>query len=153
MDVTVVLRELKEGDLPILFEHQADPEAARMADFPSRERDAFMAHWAKLMADEAVTKRVILFGGKVVGNIASFDRDGQREVGYWIDRGHWGDGIATGALAEFLKIETGRPLHACVAKHNIASARVLQKCGFTVRGETGVFVAAAIGCGRFAELG
>ena len=106
-----------------------------MADFPSRDRDAFMAHWAKLMADEAVTKRVILFADQVVGNIASFDRDGQREVGYWIDREHWGMGIATRALAEFLQIETKRPLYACVAKHNIASARVLQKCGFTICGD------------------
>jgi RimJ/RimL family protein N-acetyltransferase len=32
----------------------------------------------------------------------------------------------------FLAIEKERPLHAHVAKHNPASRRVLEKCGFTV---------------------
>ncbi len=130
-----LLRELSEGDLSVLFEHQADPEAARMAAFPSRDRDAFMAHWAKLLVNDAVTKRTVLFEGRVAGNIVSFDRDGHREVGYWIGREHWGKGIATAALAEFLKIETTRPLYAYVAKHNVASTRVLQKCGFSICGD------------------
>jgi RimJ/RimL family protein N-acetyltransferase len=29
-------------------------------------------------------------------------------------------------------LEQRRPLHAGVAKHNLASIRVLQKCGFTL---------------------
>src|SRR5205085_7095250 len=44
--VRVALRPVRESDLPVLFEHQADPEAARMAAFPSRDRQAFIAHWA-----------------------------------------------------------------------------------------------------------
>jgi RimJ/RimL family protein N-acetyltransferase len=32
-------------------------------------------------------------------------------------------------------MEVRRPLYAGVAKHNVASIRVLQKCGFTVIGE------------------
>jgi hypothetical protein len=42
-----VLREVVEADLPVFYEHQRDREAAAMAAFPARERDAFMAHWAK----------------------------------------------------------------------------------------------------------
>src|SRR5207244_9942675 len=34
------------------FEHQLDAEATRMAAFPSRDRDAFMAHWARIMSKE-----------------------------------------------------------------------------------------------------
>ena len=46
-----------------------------------------------------------------------------------------GKGIATAALAQFLtKIET-RPVFAHVAKHNFASIRVLQKCGFQLARE------------------
>jgi len=45
MDVT--LRKVTEEDLPLFFEHQLDAEATRMAAFPSRGLDAFMAHWAK----------------------------------------------------------------------------------------------------------
>ena len=39
--------------------------------------------------------------------------------------------MATEALFAFLCLEPTRPLHAGVAKHNVAaSIRVLQKCGF-----------------------
>jgi len=41
-----------------------------------------------------------------------------------------GRGVATEALSAFLCLEPIRPLHAGVAKHNGASIRVLQKCGF-----------------------
>ena len=44
----LVLREVINSDLPIFFEHQRDPDAARMAAFSSRDHDAFMTHWAKL---------------------------------------------------------------------------------------------------------
>ncbi len=67
MKSEVRLREVTEADLPILFEHQSDPEAARMAAFPSRDREAFMAHWARILADPKVTARTILFEGRVAG--------------------------------------------------------------------------------------
>ena len=41
----VQLRDVVTADLPIFFEQQLDPEATQMADFPSRDRDAFMTHW------------------------------------------------------------------------------------------------------------
>jgi RimJ/RimL family protein N-acetyltransferase len=53
-------------------------------------------------------------------------------VGYWIGKEYWGRGIATAALQEFLTHLKMRPLHAYVAKHNKASIRVLEKCGFKV---------------------
>jgi RimJ/RimL family protein N-acetyltransferase len=118
-------------DLPISFAHQMDPEANRLAAFTPRSREEFMAHWAKIVADESVVKKTILFGGEVAVSIVSFDRDGQREVGYWIDRRYWGKGIATDALAQFLDLVEDRPLYAHVAVHNAASIRVLEKCGFT----------------------
>jgi RimJ/RimL family protein N-acetyltransferase len=58
-----------------------------------------------------------------------------REVGYWLGREFWGKGIATRALVEFLKVVAERPLYARVAKHNIASFRVLEKCGFKLQRE------------------
>jgi RimJ/RimL family protein N-acetyltransferase len=51
-------------------------------------------------------------------------------VGYWIGREFWGRGLATRALAELLGMVNARPLHAYVAKSNVASIRVLEKCGF-----------------------
>lgn len=94
-----------------------------------------MAHWAKIMADDSVVLKTILFNGQVAGNLVSFEISGEREVGYWIGKEFWGKGIATKALAEFLDYVKIRPLYAHVAKHNMASRRVLEKCGFTVIGD------------------
>jgi RimJ/RimL family protein N-acetyltransferase len=112
-----------------------DPDAVTMAAFPSREQDAFMAHWTKIMADDANIIKAIIHDGEVAGSITSFQMMGEREVGYWIAKEFWGKGIATQALKKFLDIEKTRPLFGHVAKHNIASRRVLEKCGFTVIGE------------------
>src|SRR5262249_50057568 len=62
----VVLRKVEVEDLPTLFEHQFDPEANRMADFPARDREAFMAHWAKILADPSATVRTVLLDGVIV---------------------------------------------------------------------------------------
>lgn len=131
----VLLRDVLDSDLPILFAHQLDPDATRMAAFKSRDKDAFMKHWKKIMGDDTVVKKTILFGGHVAGNIVSFAHSGEAHVGYWIGREYWGKGVATRALSQFLGHATARPLYARVAKHNVASIRVLEKCGFTVCGE------------------
>ncbi len=131
----VSLREVRVSDLPVLFAHQLDPEATRMAAFPPRNREAFMAHWAKIMADPACAIRTILLGEDVVGNIGAWTAGADRCVGYWIGREFWGRGIATAALAQFLQCEATRPLTARVVQHNAASIRVLRKAGFTQVGE------------------
>lgn len=128
----ILLRDVIESDLPIFFEQQLDPDATAMAAFPARDRDSFMAHWAKIMADESVILKTILCDSQVAGNIVSWEQEGEREVGYWVGKEFWGKGIATKALAEFLTQVKTRPLVAHVAKHNVASRRVLEKCGFTL---------------------
>jgi RimJ/RimL family protein N-acetyltransferase len=135
--VAVRLRDVAEDDLPIFFEHQDDPVANRMAAFPARDREAFMQHWTThVLGDDAVTKRTIVVNEQVVGNIVSFEMSHERLVGYWIGRDHWGKGIASRALSLFVAdVDTRRPLHAHVARHNPASIRVLEKAGFEIVGE------------------
>lgn len=135
MTTRVSLREVEAGDLPAFYDHQLDPEATRMAVFSARDRDAFMTHWAKSMADATSTLRAIIFEGKVAGNIVCWEQSGQHTVGYWIGRDYWGRGVASEALSQFIAQVKLRPLVAHVAKHNVASLRVLQKCGFVVSGE------------------
>ncbi|HMJ07330.1 MAG TPA: GNAT family N-acetyltransferase [Chthoniobacterales bacterium] len=103
-----------------------------MVAFKSRDRTAFDQHWAKLLADDSYLARTVLVDDEVAGNIGSWLSDGKRDLGYWISRSFWGRGVATEALAAFLRVEQTRPLNAGVAKHNAASLRVLQKCGFTL---------------------
>jgi RimJ/RimL family protein N-acetyltransferase len=134
----LVLREVEDRDLSVLFEHSRDRDAIRMAAFTSPEADdrtKFERRWARLRSDGSTTNRVVEIDGRVVGHIASFDLEGHREVTYWIGREDWGRGIATRALQEFLQLEASRPLYAGAASDNAASIRVLTKCGFRVVGE------------------
>jgi len=134
----ITLRDVTKEDLPIFFEHQLDAEATQMAAFPGRDRDAFMAHWAKIMnkeTNQAGILNTILADDTVVGNVVYWEAAGEPNIGYWLGKIHWGKGIASAAVAQFLtKIET-RPVYAHVAKHNFASIRVLQKCGFQLARE------------------
>jgi RimJ/RimL family protein N-acetyltransferase len=126
----VRLREVRAEDLPVLFAQQLDPEAVRMAAFPSRDEAAFHAHWAKILADTRNITRAIVAGDRLAGYVCAFDLDGERHVGYWVGRELWGQGIGSRALALLLAEEPFRPLHAHVARHNLGSIRVLEKCGF-----------------------
>jgi RimJ/RimL family protein N-acetyltransferase len=129
-----VLRDVEEGDLDAFYAQQREPQATRMALFPARDREAFYAHWQRILTDETVTKKTIVHDGEVAGNVLCWPQDGQHLVGYWLGREFWGKGLATRALAELVDEVTARPLHAWVAKSNVGSVRVLEKCGFVVAG-------------------
>jgi len=135
----VMLRDVEETDLPIFFDYESDPTANYMAAFAAKnpaDRGAFDAHWRRILSDEAIMKRTILFEGYVVGSVASFiDQEfGKQEVTYWIGREYWGKGIATKALSKFLGELKVRPIYARASKDNTASIRVLEKCGFKITG-------------------
>ena len=74
----VLLRDVREDDLATFFEQQLDPLATAMADFPARERDAFIALWRKILRDDTVATRTVLHDGLVAGNIVSFGELGAR---------------------------------------------------------------------------
>ena len=125
-----VLRDVAEADLDIFFEQQRDPEATAMALFPARDREAFDAHWRRLLADDSLVTRTIVDEGAVAGNVGCWEQHGRWLVGYWLGRQFWGRGLATAALAELVEELDQRPLYAWVASSNVGSIRVLEKCGF-----------------------
>jgi RimJ/RimL family protein N-acetyltransferase len=139
MDGDLSLRDVLEADLPVFFAHQLDPEAQAMAAFTPRDpadREAFMARWRRILADPTKISRTIAVDGQVAGSISSYQDEGRTEVTYWLGRDYWGKGLATRALAEFLeRADPTRPIHARVAKDNVGSLRVLEKCGFRIVGE------------------
>jgi RimJ/RimL family protein N-acetyltransferase len=134
------LRDVAGDDLPIFFEHQFDSDANYMAAFTATDpsdREAFTDHWKRILADETVFIKTIVSDGRVVGHVLSYEETGKPEVSYWIDKAYWGRGIATWALHAFLKsVNKTRPIYARVAKDNLGSIRVLEKCGFRGVGET-----------------
>lgn len=135
MSVDILLRELKDTDLPIFYVQQLDPTANYMAAFTTKDPtdwEAFDAHWKRIRSDNTIIHRTILFEGNVVGYVAHFIQFGEPEITYWIGKEYWGKGIATAALAQLLKIIPVRPLYGRAAKDNQASLCVMEKCGFVV---------------------
>lgn len=141
MKPRVSLRPVETDDLPIFFLHQLDPEAAKMAAFPSRQREAFFAHWnTHVLGNPANACRTVIANHQVAGNICAWTdaTSKERYIGYWIGREFWGRGIGTAAVSQFLQVEPTRPLNACVVKHNLGSIRVLEKAGFVRTGEEAI---------------
>ena len=125
-----VLRDVAETDLDVFYEQLLDPVATAMAIFPAWDREAFDAHWRRLLADDSLVKRTIVDAGAVAGNIGCWKQDGRLLVGYWVGREFWGRGLATAALSELVGETPERPFHAWVVSSNVGSIRVLEKCGF-----------------------
>ncbi len=139
---TVALRDMIQADLPVLFEQQADPQAVHMAAFTSErptDREAYMAHFRKVLGNPSIVKKTVLCNGEVAGSILKFELFNEPCIGYGLGREFWGRGIMTRALTEFLKGVSERPLYARAAHDNAASIRVLQKCGFTITGKDHFF--------------
>ena len=107
----LTLREVRDEDLPLLFEQWADPVAVHMAAFTApdhMEWDAFERRWPRLRADETILNRAIVVDDEVAGTIGSWGDPGEREVTYWIGRSYWGRGIATEALVRSWPPSNGR---------------------------------------------
>lgn len=82
-------------------------------------------------------------GGTLAGGIGyTLHQDVERigaEVGYWLGRAFWGRGITTSALRlltahAFAGHPELRRLWAVPFARNVASARVLEKCGYRLEG-------------------
>ncbi|MCK7590661.1 GNAT family N-acetyltransferase [Subsaxibacter sp. CAU 1640] len=130
---TIHLKPTKLQHLDILFEFQADKEAGYLAAFMPKDptdKQAYITKYTALLTDKTVNNQTIFLGDTIVGSIAKFVMFGDAEVTYWIDRTFWGQGIATGALQQFLLQETIRPLYGRTVFDNYGSQKVLEKCGF-----------------------
>jgi RimJ/RimL family protein N-acetyltransferase len=136
----LLLRDVVNDDLPIFFAQQVNKEANHMAAFTAKDptnQEAFTAHWHRILADATVIIKTIICAGQVAGSVSSYEDEGKPEVTYWLGKEYWGKGIATWALQAFLAhTNKRRPIYARVAKDNLGSRRVLEKCGFTVINES-----------------
>jgi RimJ/RimL family protein N-acetyltransferase len=81
-------------------------------------------------------------GGKLIGVVGAdsleLGMSHRAEIGYWLARPYWGQGIMTDAVGTYVRyafreLEVSR-LTAHVFEFNSASARVLEKNGFILEG-------------------
>jgi ribosomal-protein-alanine N-acetyltransferase len=130
---SITLRATEVNDLDALFNFQSDEEAGYMAAFVNenwQDKDAYLAKWNKLLADETIKIRTVLLDNKVVGSVLIWQLMGEPQISYGLGRAFWNKGVATNALQQFLAIFPDRPLFGRAAFDNIASMKVLAKCGF-----------------------
>lgn len=132
MDLQVQLRLISRDDLAAMFEFQLDEDSNAMAVTFPRDHSSFMKLWDSTLANASVTARAIEYNSLLVGYISCFAVEEKINIGYWIERSHWGKGIASVAVSSILKVDVRRPVYAQAARSNAASIRVLEKCGFRV---------------------
>lgn len=83
--------------------------------------------------------RAIVVDDALVGGIGLGPRpSGDEEIGYWVGKPFWGQGIATHAVGAFLavldELGIGGRIEARTVASNRPSQRVLEKNGFVYRG-------------------
>jgi len=108
---------------------------------PYTRRDA-RAFLASVVGARPETSFAIEVDGGVVGGIAfRVQTDVERigaELGYWLGEAYWGRGITTAAVRAVTDLAFGghdlRRVFALPFAQNAASARVLEKAGFTLEG-------------------
>ena len=141
----LVLRRPRFDDADAIFtRYAADPDVTRYVGWPTHktvdDTRAFLAfsegHWAQWPAGAYLAWS--RDDGKLLGSTGLlFETRRRAMTGYVLARDAWGRGYATEALTAMLHVAllTGvQRLYAlCHADHR-ASARVLEKCGFSLEG-------------------
>jgi [ribosomal protein S5]-alanine N-acetyltransferase len=139
------VRSWRPGDAASLVEHANNRKIwLNLRDrfpHPYTARDA-RAFLKSVLAARPETNFAIDVDGAAVGGIAfHVQSDVERigaELGYWLGEKFWGRGIATAAVRAVTEHALAtHALHRVFAlpfAHNRASARVLEKAGFTLEG-------------------
>jgi RimJ/RimL family protein N-acetyltransferase len=142
---TCTVRPWRDGDQPSLVRHANNRNVwLNLRDlFPHPYTPADADAWiARNLAADPITNWAIVVGEEACGGIGiTLGQDVHRrtaEIGYWLGEAHWGKGVVTEALVAvtdhcFATFDIDR-LHADVYDHNAASARVLEKAGYTFEG-------------------
>ena len=108
--------------------------------FPHPYTRADAEAWVAIAAGAAPQHFAVEVDGALAGGIGftpyEDERSGSGFFGYWLGRGYWGRGIGTDAarmFSQYVFRDGGlRRLEATVFAPNVASARVLEKCGFAL---------------------
>lgn len=131
--IEITLRRSANPDLELFYLFQLDEEAIYLAAFTSKDatdKQAYLNKYSKFINDPTINMQTVIVDGRIVGSISKFELEGRSEITYWFDKNYWGKGIGSATLKKFLTIENSRPIYGRVAFDNIASQRVLEKCGF-----------------------
>jgi RimJ/RimL family protein N-acetyltransferase len=144
----LILRRLRESDLPSFCHYRSDPRVARYQDwvaFPEGEGLRFFSEQAKLHPDVAGTwfQMAIELAetGELIGDCGLhtlLEQPRQVEIGFTLSIAHQGNGYATEAVACLLDYVFGRlDKHRAIAvvdTRNVPAVHVLERVGMRREG-------------------
>ena len=139
----LILRRWKESDAEDLYEYAKDPDVGPIAGWPphtsveeSREiiRNVFSASEAYAVCLKENNKAIGAIELKLNGHTDMTERDDECELGYWIGKPYWGQGLIPEAAMEMIRhgfedLEM-RAIWCGYYEGNEKSKRVQEKCGF-----------------------
>jgi RimJ/RimL family protein N-acetyltransferase len=140
------LRPFCADDASAFVALAGDLSVARMtSDIPHPLTEADAAPW--LRCEPGEVRYAIEYQGRLIGGVGYFRRpSGAGELGFWIGRPWWGQGLATEATrAVVLYGFTSGGLQAFSSSHfvdNVPSRRVLLKLGFESIGQASMWCVA-----------
>ena len=142
------LRPWRESDAEVLFKYASDPEVGPRAGWPPHKNvEESLEIIQKFFSNDYTWAVELKETGEVIGCVGYLPSslsnlkigESECEVGYWIARPFWNEGICTEALQLVIdhcfQKKGFTVLWGSFFPSNPASGRVMEKCGFTDTGE------------------
>ena len=143
----LLLRAPQRTDAASIARALSDYEVSRMlARVPSPYLPEDATDWLSGLShglgDECFAFMLVC-DGEVVGNVGFDWRERGLEIGYWLARAHWGQGLmseaVSAALIWYFEAVPGGEILSGVLSDNPASLRLQEKLGFAVTGLSEIF--------------
>ena len=139
----LLLRRWEESDAESLFEYAGDPDVGPIAGWPAHQsvqesldviRNVFNGREAYAICLKTDGKAIGAIELKLNGHTDMTEREDECELGYWLGKPFWGQGIMPEAVREILRraFEDIGMTKVWVGYYegNVKSKRVQEKCGF-----------------------
>jgi RimJ/RimL family protein N-acetyltransferase len=139
----LLLRLPQAADKHTLVEHLSDFDVVKwLSNIPTPYTESDAVEWIELVSrnlrDEKPGLQPSIFMDEaLIGGVGLRHVDDDvYELGYWLTKSHWGQGLATEAARELIRYGQEHLTHPRIIAHcmkgNAASQSVLKKLGFAV---------------------
>ncbi len=139
----LILRRWTEGDVGELFKYASDPDVGPIAGWPAHQsieesldviKNVFNGKEAYAICLKEDDRAIGAIELKLNGHTDMTDRDDECEMGFWLGKPFWGQGIVPEAVKEMLRhaFEDLGMSKVWIGYYegNTRSRRVQEKCGF-----------------------
>jgi len=139
------IRHLEESDANAWFEYVSDPDAMKLTSADVEDVEQLRKRIRRANSDEPGTLIHYAIGtrqdGRLIGTVGFHtitQADRSAEITYDLSPGFWGRGIATAACTAAVDWAFSHLdwlcIRAAVFERNLASIKVLERCGFAFEG-------------------